>query len=274
MPELPDLEVIKEVLSRHLIGQRIEAVVVRRPIVLRILEPGTTAQAFLEGRTATEVARRAKFLLFTLDDGAYIAINPMLGGRLRYCPRGERPLTRDYMLLHLANGMDLRYNDPEGMGKIYLTRDLAAVPGYIELGPEALDPALTPDAFLERLRRLHGEIKGILTRGVVIAGIGNAYADEILFRAGIYPFRKQTSLSVEERASLYAAMRAVLSEAIEVLRQRMGEEIHIEIRDFLQVHNKKGQPCPRCGHPISEIRVAKRATNFCRHCQPGTLVHT
>jgi len=274
MPELPDLEIIKEALSRHLIGQRIEAVEVLRPIVLRILEPGITAQGFLEGKSVTAVARRGKFLLLTLDDGAFIAINPMLAGRLHHCPRGERARARDYMLLHLADGMDLRYNDAEGMGKIYLTRELGVVPGYAGLGPEALDPALTLEDFSERLRQQHDEIKDILTRGTVIAGIGNAYADEILFRAGIYPFRKQTSLSAEEHASLYTAMRTVLAEAIEVLRQRVGEAIHIEVRDFMQVHNKKGQPCPRCGHPISEIKVARRATSFCRRCQPGMLVRS
>ena len=187
MPELPDLEIIKEILSRHLIGQRIEAVEVPRPIVLRILEPGITAQGFLEGKSVTAVARRGKFLIFTLDDGAYILINPMLAGRLHHCPRGERARARDYMLLHLADGMDLRYNDAEGMGKIYLTRELGVVPGYAGLGPEALDPALTLEDFSERLRQQHDEVKDILTRGTVIAGIGNAYADEILFRAFAFP---------------------------------------------------------------------------------------
>jgi len=272
MPELPDLEVIKEILRRKVLRQRIEAVEVLRPIVLRILEPRLSAQDFLAGRTIDDVDRRGKMLLFLLDHDRWVVVNAMLAGRLRYCPHTERKRARDYLRLHLANGWDLRYHDPKGMGKIYLTRDLSLLPGYASLGPDALDPTLTPKAFLDRLRRHRGEIKGILTRGRLVAGIGNAYADEILFRAGIYPFRKRPTLSPQEQLALYAAMQQVLSEAIEVLRERVGENIHIEVRDFMQVHNKAGQPCPRCGHRISEIKVGRRSTNFCRHCQPGSML--
>jgi formamidopyrimidine-DNA glycosylase len=272
MPELPDLEIIKEVLQRRLVGQRIEGVAVLRPVVLRILEPQLSAEAFLVGRAVREVARRAKFLLFTLDDGGWVAINPMLAGRLRLCPRAERLRTRDYLTLHLANGEDLRYHDLEGMGKVYLTHDLALVPTWSELGPEATDPALTAAVWLERLARYSGEAKGVLTRGALVAGIGNAYADEILFQAGLYPFRKVSSLSVAERLALYEAMRAVLGEAVATLRERVGDEIHTEVRDFLRVHNRKGQPCPRCGQAISEIKTEGRATDFCRRCQPGSLL--
>lgn len=272
MPELPDLEIIREVLTRHIVGQRIEEAEIVRPLVVRPLDPTIAAEAFLTGQTIEAVARRGKFLLFALSDGGQAAINLMLAGRLRYCPRQERGRVRDYVLLHLSNGWDVRYHDPMGMGKIYLTHDLSLIPGYAELGPDALDPELTLERFTELLKPHRGEIKGILTRGQVAAGIGNAYSDEILFRAGIYPFRKRTSLSRDEVATLYQAMRDVLSEAIPILRERVGEEIHNEVRDFLQVHNRKGQPCPRCGQIISEIKVEQRATNFCRHCQPGSLL--
>ncbi len=107
-----------------------------------------------------------------------------------------------------------------------------------------------------------------------LAGIGNAYADEILWRARIYPFRRRTSLSAAEIATLYQAMRDVLVEAIVTLRERTGEETNGEIRDFLAVHGKPGQPCPRCGNPISEVTRERRATHFCRTCQPGLLVRT
>lgn len=274
MPELPDLEIVTEVLQRRVAGRRIEDVEVPRPLVLRAPEDGQTPQTFLRGRVIQDIRRRGKLLLFALDDGGWMVVSPMLAGRLRLCPAQERLLRRDYLRLKLSpdGAEELRYHDQEGMGKIYLTRDLASVPGYAELGPEALDPDLTLDAFRERLRPYRGEIKGVLTRGQAVAGIGNAYADEILFRAGLFPFRKRSSLSADEVAALYAAMRAVLSEAILVLRERVGEQIEVEVRDFLQVHNRKGQPCPRCGRPISEIKVAQRATNFCRHCQPGSLV--
>jgi len=272
MPELPDLEIIKEVLSRHLPGQRILQAEVVRPIVVRLLEPNTTPQAFLEGRTFQSVERRGKFLILALDEGRWIALNAMLAGQLHYRPQAARGRVRDYFVLRLSDGAELRYHDLKGMGKVYLARDLAAVPGLAEMGPDALDSSLDLAAFLQRLCPHHGEIKGLLTRGAVVAGIGNAYADEILFRASIYPFRPRTSLTSAELTALYTAMRDVLQEAIGVLRERVGEEIHVEVRDFLQVHNRPGQPCPRCGHPISEVKLAQRATHFCRHCQPGTLV--
>jgi len=168
--------------------------------------------------------------------------------------------------------VDLRYADLKTMGKVYLTRDLDLIPGFAEQGSEALDPQLTLEHFQERLRRRQGEIKGILTNQAVLAGIGNAYADEILFRAGLYPFRKRPSLSAEEVERLYQAIRSVLSEAIITLRERMGDDIDIKLRDFLEVHGKGGTPCPLCGTSISEIRARNRLTNFCGTCQPGTMI--
>jgi len=158
------------------------------------------------------------------------------------------------------------------MGKVYLTPDENLVPRFAGQGPEALDPEFTMEVFRERLRTRRGEIKGLLTNQAVLAGIGNAYADEILFEARLYPFRKRPSLSPEEVESLYQAMRKVLSEATVVLRERIGDDIDIKIRDFLSVHGKGGSPCPRCGTPISEIKARNRLTNFCRNCQPGRMI--
>jgi formamidopyrimidine-DNA glycosylase len=271
MPELPDLEVIKEYLQEVLPGQRIEEVELLRPIVMRNLTAGDPVSSLM-GKEFTAVQRRGKFLLFDLEGGEKLAINPMLAGHLQYCPPDERRKAKTFLVLHLSGGMDLRYVDDKTMGKIYLTRDLELIPGFAAQGPEALDPELTLEAFQVRLQRRRGEIKGILTNQAFLAGIGNAYADEILFRAGLYPFRKRPSLSAEEVERLYHAMGSVLSEAIVTLRERMGDEIHIKVRDFLQVHGKGGSPCPRCGTIISEIRVRNRLTNFCRTCQPGRMI--
>jgi formamidopyrimidine-DNA glycosylase len=160
------------------------------------------------------------------------------------------------------------------MGKFYITDDAGLVPGLLQLGPDALDPDLTCDLFTQRLKRYRAQIKGILCRQSFVAGVGNAYADEILFRAGIYPFCKRAELSEAEIVRIYRALRAVLTEAIEVLRERVGDEIgqEEEIRDFLQVHRRGGEPCPVCGTSISEITAQRRITSFCRRCQPGSLV--
>ncbi|MBI2371326.1 MAG: hypothetical protein HYV08_14035, partial [Deltaproteobacteria bacterium] len=146
------------------------------------------------------------------------------------------------------------------------------IPRLRDQGPDAFDPSLTLETFRERLRRHYGEIKGILTAGEVVAGIGNAYADELLFEAGIYPFRRRRDLNEEEVAALFTAIRAVLPAARDLVRQRMGDQIHLKPRDFLKVHGKGGEPCPRCGERIAAITANQRVTNFCRRCQPGVLV--
>jgi formamidopyrimidine-DNA glycosylase len=271
MPELPDLEVIREFLAHRIVDVHIVSAEVRRHLVVRNLLGGDMA-AHLLGRQFTAVLRRGKFLILPLDDRGILVINPMLAGRLRYGAPLSRHRARDALVLGLTGGPELRYHDAKDMGKVYLTTDLNQIPTFSELGPEATDPELTLDTFRERLRRHRGEIKGILTNQRFLAGIGNAYADEICWRAGIYPFRRRPSLDDEETAQLHAALGTVLSEAIETLRDRVGETIDVEVRDFLAVHGKTGQLCPRCNGPISKVTRQRRTTNFCRTCQPGLMV--
>ena len=271
MPELPDLEVISEYLRREVVGAVVEQVTVLKPIVLRNLYDGDPGEHGA-GSAITAVERRGKFLLFPLAPGAWWVVNPMLAGYLRYHVTTERVPGKPFLRLVLSNGHTLSYFDPVSMGKVYLTSDLNLVPGFADMGPDALTPELTLAAFSERLRRHHGEIKGILTNQQFIAGIGNAYADEILFCAGIYPFRKRKSLSPEEVTGLYNCMHSVLTSATETLRVRVGPDIHEKLRDFLAVHGKGGTPCPRCGATISELHARQRITSFCRTCQPGTLI--
>jgi len=271
VPELPDLEVIAAVLRRRIAGIAITAVDVRRPIVVRNLT-GCGFTDGLVGQAIVSVSRRGKFLLLELSSDGWLVINPMLHGKLRLRQAGERVTGKPFVVLGFADGQTLCYYDSVTMGKVYLTPSLDWVPRFAEQGPEALDPALTLEAFSERLRKRRGEIKGVLTNQAFMAGIGNAYVDEILFHAGVYPFRKSPSLTPDEVQRVYEAMNAVLREAMPVLQERIGEDIHIKLRDFLKVHGHGGEPCPRCGTPISEIRARRRLTNFCRTCQPGLMV--
>jgi formamidopyrimidine-DNA glycosylase len=271
MPELPDLEIIRAYLAPRLAGVTILAAQVRRPIVVRNLLDGEAAER-LVGRTFGGANRRGKFLLLPLDDCATVVVNPMLNGRIRYGQPLRRERVRDSLILTLADGCELRYHDASDMGKVYLTDDLSKVPAFDGQGPDADDPALTLELFRERLRRHTGEIKGILTNQAFVTGIGNAYADEICWCAQIYPFRRRASLSAHEVERLFACMRAVLEKAIETLRARVGDAIDVEVRDFLAVHGKAGHPCPRCGDRISEVKRERRATQFCRSCQPGLMV--
>jgi formamidopyrimidine-DNA glycosylase len=270
MPEMPDLEVIAEVLQRRLQDATILEAQVRRPIVVRNLT-GQALPERLAGQSVSAVSRRGKFVLLALDGDDWLVINPMRSGRLRYLQADKSARGKPYFALRFADGAMLQYRDADRMGKIYLTQDLDLVPTFAALGPEALSPELTLTAFSERLRSRRGEIKGVLTSQTFVAGIGNAYADEIVFQAGIYPFRKSPSLSQVEIECLYQAMHTVLQAAVDTLRARVGEDIHIEIRDFLQVHGRGGQACPRCGSPISTVSARQRVTNFCRNCQPGRM---
>ena len=275
MPELPELEVVTDVLRRRVVGQTITGVEIRPPggsIVIRDMT-GQGFAAALVNQAIVSVNRRGKFVVFRFGSGApvlHLVINPKLTGRLQLADAAAKRLPKTQVVLTLSSGEQLRYLDQKVMGQLYLTDRLDAVPGYSGLGPEALDISL--EDFRKRLKPFRGEIKGVLTRGEFVAGIGNAYADEILWTARIYPFRKRTQLSEDEVNRLYEGMREALLNAIEQVRILMGENIHEEQRQFMAVHMKTGEPCPRCGKPISLIGANERVTNFCRHCQPGSLI--
>ncbi len=275
MPELPELEVVQEVLRRRVVGRTIDRVQILGSgggIVVRDLTHLGFAET-LTGKTFASITRRGKFLLFTLapaDPPLYLALNPKLAGRLQLVPPSEKRHAKTCIIFSLSSGEELRYFDPKAMGQLYLTPDLDQVPDYAGLGPEPF--AISLEEFRTRLRPYRGEIKGILTRGDFIAGIGNAYADEILWTARLYPFRKRTQLTAEEIERLYDAMQTTLREATDQVRAEMGEAIHLEPRKFLKVHLKSGEPCPRCGTPISLVGANQRITNFCRTCQPGGLI--
>lgn len=273
MPELPELEIVSEVLNRRIVGRRIDRVTIEPkggPIILRnFLEHG--AQEVLVGQTISVVARRGKYLLFNLSPSqVHIVINPKLMGRLQLCPPNAKKAGPVHLTLHFEEpAEELRYVDRKRMGQVYVTKDLSSIPMFSELGPDALE--IGQDEFQGRVRSYRGEIKGVLTRGSLVAGIGNAYADEILWQAKIHPYRKRSSLSSEDTDRLYDSMRSVLIDAIEEVRSRMEEDIHLKPRDFFAVHMRGDEECPRCGTRISSITANQRITNFCRTCQPGGL---
>lgn len=272
MPELPDLEIIREYLAPRLPGVAIVGARAPRPLIVRNLLGGDPSSV-LVGRRFTAVARRGKYLLLSLDNGVTLVIHPMLAGRIRYGGSLAKDRARDALILALADGKELRYHDAKDMGKIYLASDLDQIPGFAGLAPEADDPALTLEVFRERLRKHQGEIKGVLTNQQFVAGIGNAYADEILWCAAIYPMRRRASLSDEEVDRVYHCMRVALQRAIETLRERVGDRIDVEVRDFLAVHGKEDGECPRCAGRISSITYERSTTYFCRVCQPGLMVN-
>jgi formamidopyrimidine-DNA glycosylase len=290
LPELPDLTIVAEAFHAALVGRPIQSATSPGPLAVR----GTpTELVALEGQRVTAVRRRGKFLDFELDRDR-IVVNPMLTGRfqlarpdarlptktaviLAFGPRKGRP--RDAARWTAGAGwmpgdgseVEVRYRDPTQMGKVYLLPAAVdrTVPGRgaEEQGPDADDPDLTLAEWQARIRRHPGELKNLLRNQAFVAGIGNAYSDEILHAARLLPFRKRASLASEEVDELYRATRETLATAIEVLRRRVPPTFEDQVRDFLAVHLKGGQPCPRCGTRISEVKAGGFVTSYCRGCQ-------
>ncbi len=290
MPELPDLTVVAEALHAALAGRAITSAEAPGPLAVR----GTPAElAALVGQRLLSVRRRGKFLLMRLERDE-IACNPMLTGRFQLSAPGDKLPSKTAVVLGVgprsagvpdaapwtrgaawlpADGAraEVRYRDPTQMGKIYLLPAGVerAVPGLgePEQGPDADDPALTLEVWRDRIRRHPGELKNLLRNQSFVAGIGNAYSDEILHAAGLLPFRKRSSLAAEEVDALYGATRTTLTKAIDVLRERVPPTFERQVRDFLAVHDKGGQPCPRCGTRITEVKAGGFITSYCRGCQ-------
>jgi formamidopyrimidine-DNA glycosylase len=291
MPELPDLAILADAFHAALTGRRVTAVEAPGPLTVR----GTPAEMnALVGQRLYRFRRRGKFLWLEFDRDR-IAINAMLTGRLQLAadaavkkpPKtlfvvgfGAREATPADSAAWTAGAAwisaldatpELRYRDPAQMGKVYLLPRGVERPvpgaGPDEMGPDADDPDLTLDAWRTRISRHPGELKNLLRNQEFVAGIGNAYSDEILHAAGLLPSRKRGTLAREEVDDLYAATRTTLAAAIAVLRDRVPPRFETQVRDFLAIHNRGGEPCPRCGQRISQTEAGGFTTSYCRNCQ-------
>ena len=270
MPELPDLTVVAEELERRIQGRAVVEATTPTPILVRAT-PESIAE--LHGTTVGRPRRRGKFLLLPFERDArpdrILAANPMLAGRFWLTVPGERVRARTGLRVRLDGDLELRYVDREMLGKLYLVAPdaLDQIPGWPQMGPDADDPELTLEAFRERIRRHPGELKPLLRNSRFVAGIGNAYSDEILWEARLAPFRRRSTLRDEDIERLYHAMRGVLARATDRLRTLVPPEVQTQHREFLQVHLRGGEPCPRCGRELRQIG-GREATTFCRGCQP------
>jgi formamidopyrimidine-DNA glycosylase len=290
VPELPDLAVVTEAFHAALSGRSVIRATAPAPLSVR----GTPAElAALVGQRLDHVRRRGKFVTFDFERDR-IAVNAMLTGRFELATPGAKMPARTGLVLAFgprtkgpadsatwtrgaawmpADGSDVevRYRDPTQMGKVYLlpAGQERVVPGFDgpEQGPDADAPELTLEVWRERIRKHPGELKPLLRNQAFVAGIGNAYSDEILHAAKLSPFRRRSSLAPEEIDALYASTRAVLARAINILRERVPPTFETQVRDFLAVHRRGGEACPRCGTRISEVSSRSEATSWCRGCQ-------
>src|ERR1700738_402997 len=245
MPEMPELEVLCEYLAPRLVGEAIAGVTVSPKFgFLPRTPPADLAQA-LEGQAITAIWRRGKFLVFDVGSphvrakhgGAQkLVINPMLGGRLHWAGSRAQPPPATILTPDLRPGEPLRLTDFARMARVYLIGEdeLDTVPGWADLGPEADSVGL--EEFQARIRRHPGELKNLLRNQAFIAGIGNAYSDEILHAAQMLPLRKRSSLTADDVEALHRAVISTLADAVEKIRSQPDYQPHKQDRGFMAVH--------------------------------------
>jgi len=267
MPELPDLEALKEVLERRIVDREIVAVRALRPGILKTVTPPLTS---LVGEAFTGITRRGKYLILSLRSDLHLVVHLMLAGRLVLCRSNTKATKATGLMATFSDGEDLRLieNGPVKLVTVHVVEDPITVKGIAEAGPEPLSLTFTVETLTQLVTGRRRQAKKLLTDQRMIAGIGSAYADEILFAARISPIRYVSTLSVDEIKRLHAAIRDVLRNAIEEIRARVGDSLFTdEIRDFLRVYKRTGEPCPTCGTAIAEIRYANTRTYYCPSCQ-------
>jgi len=265
MPELPDLLYIVSRLRERLLGCHVTSERVHEPVVLRFAVRGNLS--LLLGRPLDELFRKSHFVVFRFE-GLDLAVNPMLAGRFRLSPPGGA----DEGTLGFALGfgeVELRYLDDKKMGKAYLiaTDDWQAVPGMQTGGIDILSPEFTRERFVSVLKHRRDQVRVFLLDKKALDSLGNAYADEVLFEAGIHPKTFCRSLSHEDGTRLHDAIVKVVQEAAAEVARR-GEPIDVKVRDFLKVRRKDS--CPRCGAKLRTAGVKGMDSWFCPHCQPAT----
>jgi formamidopyrimidine-DNA glycosylase len=272
MPELPDLAHIEAKLRPALVGQQIADARTGDPTVLRMMVDEPLGAA-LRARHITSVDRRGHFMRFGIEGDRVIVINAMLVGKYRLLAPAQLEGKKDPralgLALALATGIELHYIDDKRMGKVYVARaaDENQIPVYGQLGIDVTSPAFTREAFGAILRKRRDQTRMFLMDKRALASIGNAYADEILFAAGIHPKTFCNKLSPAEADALYAAIPSVLRHAIDEIARR-DPPIDEKLRDFLSVRGRDGKPCPKCGTKIRAVRVGDGDACFCPKCQP------
>ena len=269
MPELPEVETLARELRGALVGRRIVGVEVRWPRTVAAPDPETFARR-LVGRRIREVRRRGKWLLLGLDEGEWLLVHLRMSGRLAVESADAPEDSHTRVVFRLDDGHQLRFSDPRKFGRMVLTACPEEWLG--DLGPEPLD--LTPEGLAGMLQGRRVRLKILLTDQRFLSGLGNIYADEVLWRAGLHPLRCADTLTPGEVTRLHGAIRQVLEEAIARRGTTLPDQRYVlpdgrpgEFAAHLAVYGREGAPCPRCGAPIVRIRVGGRSAHFCPQCQ-------
>ncbi|WP_327360984.1 Fpg/Nei family DNA glycosylase [Streptomyces sp. NBC_01296] len=272
MPELPEVEALREFLDEHLAGRVVERVLPLAVSVLKTYDPPLTA---LGGQPAGSTTRHGKFLAIRIGE-LHLVTHLARAGWLRWQdtlpdkpPRpGKGPLALR-VVLEGGGGFDLTEAGTQKRLAVYVVRDPQEVPGIARLGPDPLSEGFDRDAFASLLAGERRQIKGVLRDQGVIAGIGNAYSDEILHAAKVSPFKLAASFDEEQITHLYEAVRRTLREAVERAHGVAAGNLKAEKKSGLQVHGRDGEPCPVCGDTVRSVSFADSSLQYCPTCQTG-----
>lgn len=271
MPELPEVETVVRALRRPLLGRTITEV--RNYWPRHIATPSSLGalQQRIHGRRITAVNRRGKYLLFPLDDGQTLIIHLKMSGHLAVVSNNTPADKYAHTIFALENGHELRFRDTRKFGKVYLVEDAATIVGG--LGPEPLEDGFTVAVLQGRINGRKRPLKPLLLDQTVLAGVGNIYADEALFYAGLHPKRRADTLTATEVAALHAAIQKVLRLGIE--REGASIDKYVkpdgskgDMQNAVAVFRRTGQPCYQCATPIVRVVLGGRSTHFCPVCQP------
>ncbi|TCB92704.1 Fpg/Nei family DNA glycosylase [Micromonospora zingiberis] len=272
MPELPEVEALAGYLRQRAVGRRVDRLEVAAISALKTYDPAPTAVA---GRTVTDARRHGKFLDVVFDGDLHLVVHLARAGWLHYREAfastvplrpGKGPIALR-VRLDDGSGFDLTEAGTQKKLAVYLVTDPQTVPGVAKLGPDALAADLA--AFAGALRSRRGQVKGVLTDQAVLAGVGNAYSDEILHAAKLSPFALTDRLTDDQMATLHAATRRVLGDAVTRSLGQRAAELKGEKRSGLKVHARTGLPCPVCGDTVREVSFADSSLQYCPTCQTG-----
>ncbi len=277
MPELPEVESLAAYLREHARGHAIARAEAASFAALKTFDPPLSS---LVGRKITAVSRHGKFLDLSCTgpdgDDLHLVFHLARAGWLRWredipakpLKPGKSPLAFRLVLDNNA-GFDLTEAGTQKRLAVYLTRSPADVPGVATLGPEPLASDFTPDALAAILKGRRTQIKGVLRDQHIIAGIGNAYSDEVLHAAKMSPYKLASSFTPDEVATLHAAIVTMLRDAVQRSAGLAAADLKGEKKTGLRVHGKAGQPCPVCGDTIREVSFADSSLQYCPTCQTG-----
>jgi len=272
MPELPEVESIKRTLAKNVLGKRIaDAKVIWPSAVISV--PGKNFIELIKNRTIEDLGRRGKYLLLHLDNNYSLIVHFRMTGRLIYYKEKGAVDKHTHVVFYLEQG-ELHYSDIRKFGRIQVvsTPNIHAVPFLAKLGPEPLDETFNFIVLGQQLAKKRGNIKAALLDQTVLAGLGNIYTDEALFKAGILPQRNVESLKVSEIILLYDSICEVLKEGIKAGGTSFRDYRDADgnkglFQESLMVYGRAGQDCKICGQKLSKVKVAGRTTVYCPGCQ-------